>query len=353
MPQSSPILPDDRVPVVILGATGMVGQRMIAMLEDHPQLRLAGVAASARSAGRRYDEATTWRLEGRMPRSVAGLPVLDCSPEAMPRGVAVVLSALDSAPAAALEGELRAAGFAVITNASPARADPAIPLIIPEVNPDHLRLIEAQGPGFIIANPNCCAVPLAMVLAPLHARWGVEAVMVATWQAVSGAGYPGESAWDMVGNVHPHAGDEEQKLAVEPQKILGAPGLPAAFAVSARCVRVPVSDGHLLSISVRLRGAPGLDEVEAALRDFRSAAPALPSSPRPLLELHTARDRPSPRFDAMAGGGMAVSVGRLERCAVMGVKMFALGHNTIRGAAGAAIANAELLIANGKVPRRD
>lgn len=342
---------DLRVPVVILGATGMVGQRMIAMLEGHPQLRLAGVAASARSAGRPYAEATTWRLGGRMPAGVAGMPVLPCSPEAMPPGVSMVLSALDAGPAATLEPEFRAAGFAVITNASPARSDPAIPLIVPEVNPHHLSLLDGQGPGFIVANPNCCAVPLAMVLAPLHARWGVEAVMVATWQAVSGAGYPGESAWDMVGNVHPHAGDEEQKLAVEPQKILGAPGEPAGFAVSARCVRVPVADGHLLSLSVRLQGAPPLEEVEAALRGFTSAAPPLPSSPRPLLELHAARDRPSPRFDAMAGGGMAVSVGRLERCAILGVKMFALGHNTIRGAAGAAIANAELLIATGRLPQ--
>ena len=341
---------DPRLPVVILGATGMVGQRLIAMLEGHPTLRLAGVAASARSAGKPYAEATTWRLGGRMPPHAAALPVLPCTPAALPAGVRVVLSALDSGPAAELEVQFRDAGFAVITNASPARGDPSVPLVIPEVNPHHLALLDGQGPGYIVANPNCCAVPLALTLAPLHARWGVEAVLVSTWQAVSGAGYPGESAWDMVGNVHPHAGDEEAKLAIEPQKILGAPGRPADFAVSARCVRVPVADGHLLSLSVRLRGAPSLADITAALSSYTGSAPPLPSSPRPLIELHTARDRPSPRFDVMAGGGMAISVGRIERCAIMGFKMFALGHNTIRGAAGAALANAELLQAVGRLP---
>ena len=342
--------PDPRLPVVILGATGMVGQRIIAMLDGHPTLRLAGVAASARSAGKPYAEATTWRLGGHMPAEVAAMPVLPCAPAALPPGVRVVLSALDSGPAAELEAQFRNAGFAVITNASPARGDPRVPLVIPEVNPDHLTLLDGQGPGYIVANPNCCAVPLALALAPLHARWGVEAVMVATWQAVSGAGYPGESAWDMVGNVHPHAGDEEAKLAIEPQKILGAPGRPADFVVSARCVRVPVADGHLLSLSVRLRGAPSLADISEALATYTGSAPALPSSPRPLIALHTARDRPSPRFDAMAGGGMAISVGRIERCAIMGFKMYALGHNTIRGAAGAALANAELLQALGRLP---
>jgi len=223
-----------------------------------------------------------------------------------------------------------------------------VPLVVPEVNPEHLALIDKQGPGFIVANPNCCAVPLAIALAPLHARWGVQAAVVATWQAVSGAGYPGESAWDMVGNVHPHAGNEEQKLAIEPQKLLGTPDSPAQFDISARCVRVPVADGHLLSVNLRLRGQPSVQAVQDALLRFEGNAPPLPSSPRPLIIHQPGRDRPSPRFDVDAGSGMATTVGRIEACAVMGVKFFVLGHNTVRGAAGAAIANLELLWQTGR-----
>jgi aspartate-semialdehyde dehydrogenase len=338
-----------RLPVAVLGATGMVGQRMIEQLRDHPWIELAAVAASSRSAGRSYGEATTWRLPGSMPPEVAAMPVRVCAPDAMPPGVRVVLSALDADAAREIEGAFRAAGFGVITNASAFRADPDVPLVVPEVNPEHLSLLDGQGPGFILANPNCCAVPLAIALAPLHERWGVEAAVVATWQAVSGAGYPGESAWDMVGNVHPHAGNEEQKLNIEPQKLLGAPGAPADFPVSARCVRVPVADGHLLSVNLRLRGAPPLEAVRAALLGFTGRCPPLPSSPTPLIVHQPGRDRPSPRFDAGAGGGMAITVGRVEACPVMGVKFFVLGHNTVRGAAGAAVANLELLLRLGRL----
>ncbi|MBN1335037.1 MAG: aspartate-semialdehyde dehydrogenase [Deltaproteobacteria bacterium] len=340
-----------RIPVVVLGATGMVGQRIVERLARHPTLALAGVAASERSAGHPYREVASWRLAGEPWAGFGDLPVLPCDPEAMPAGTRVALSALDAGPAREIEARFRAAGFAVVSNASAWRRDPLVPLVIPEVNPDHLDLVHRQpGPGFIVTNPNCCAIPLALALAPLHRRWGVEAVATSTWQAVSGAGYPGESAWDMVGNVHPHAGDEEEKLEWEPKKILGEPGRMADFTVSARCVRVPVADGHLVSAHVRLAGDPDPEQVAETFRSWEPPVGPLPSSPRPLFHVHERRDRPSPRFDADAGDGMAVSVGRIERCPLLGVKFFCLAHNTVRGAAGAAIANVELLAAVGLLP---
>lgn len=336
-----------RIPVGVLGATGMVGQRMVSMLERHPSFEVVAVAASSRSAGRSYADATRWLLPQDVPCAVAGLEVLPCEPAAM-AGVRVVLSALDSSVARAVEGSFRDAGCAVITNASPHRQDPDVPLIIPEVNPHHLSLLDGRaGPGFIVANPNCCAIPLAMALAPLHRRWGVEAVLASTWQAVSGAGYPGEPAYDILGGVHPHAGDEEDKLEVEPQKILGAAGVPAPFPLSARCVRVPVADGHLIGLQVRLAHDPAPDEVLDALRSWTGEGPELPSCPRPPLRVLERRDRPNPRLDADLHGGMGVTVGRVERCKVMGIKLYSLAHNVVRGAAGAAIANAELLHVRG------
>ncbi len=342
------------IPVAILGATGMVGQRMVQLLQQHPWFQLAWVGASERSAGRAYGEATTWRLPGRMPAAVADMVVQPCEPSALPDDIRIVLSALDAGPARDIEAAFRAAGRAVVTNASPHRMDPDVPLIVPEVNPEHLALIDRQtggrpDAGFIVANPNCCAIPLAMALAPLHRRWPVQAVIVATWQAVSGAGYPGESAWDMVGSVHPHPGNEEAKLREEPQKILGLPGQAAPFPVSARCVRVPTADGHLLGIHAKLQGDPSPDQVATALRDWQPAQ-RLPSTPDPLVEVHDRRDRPATRFDVDAGDGMALSVGRIEACEILGVKLYALAHNTVRGAAGAALANAELLVAQGRVP---
>lgn len=343
----------NRIPVGILGATGMVGQRMVSLLDRHPWFELATACASQRSAGRSLREAAEWRLDGEIPDSAGRLPVRGCDPAELPAGVRLVFSALDAQVAGPIEQAFRAAGFAVVTNASPWRTDPAVPLVIPEVNPDHLALVGRQGPGFIVANPNCAAVPLAMVLAPLHRRWGVEAATVSTWQAVSGAGYPGESAWDMVGSVHPHSNlSEEAKVASEPKKILGSIDEPAPIAVSARCVRVPAADGHMVGANIRLCGDPPPDEVAACLREWSGEAPDLPSCPRPPLRLSDRVDRPNLRLDAGAGGGMAVTVGRVERCAVMGVKLYALAHNTIRGAAGAAIANAELLVATGRVGAR-
>lgn len=337
------------IPVGILGATGMVGQRMLQFLEGHPWFQVAFIAASQRSAGRPYAEAAPWRLHGECPEHLAGRIVSSCDPALIPAGVKIILSALDGSVAGPIEEMFRAAGFLVVTNASAWRMDPLVPLVIPEVNPEHTALLKRQpGAGAILANPNCCAIPLALALAPLHRTYGVEAITVSTWQAVSGAGYPGESAWDMVGSVHPHAGKEEEKLAIEPLKILGGPDAPASFPISARCVRVPVADGHLLGVHARLTGGPSAVEVAALMASWDGGVAAgLPSCPTPPLRLTTRRDRPSPRFDIHAGGGMAVTIGRVEDCPVMGVKFYALGHNTIRGAAGAAIANAELLCQQG------
>ncbi len=325
------------IDVAVLGATGMVGQRVVQRLQHHPMFRVAELCASERSVGKTYEEAAPWRLGGDNP--MPGALVLPCDPEKVKS--AVIFSALDSATATVVEPLFRDSGRAVLTNAAPFRTVEGVPLLIPEVNPEHAEWVRGKR-GFIVANPNCTHQAMTMALAPLHRRWGVEAVCVASYQAVSGAGYPGESAWDMLGNVHPHAGDEEEKVATEPQRILDAPGLR----ISARCVRVPVADGHLVAVSALLRTDPGLDAIREALTSFVGPY-ILPSSPRPLLHLIGARDRPSPKFDADRGGGMAVTVGRVERCEVFTVKFFALAHNAIRGAAGGAIANAELLVAKG------
>jgi aspartate-semialdehyde dehydrogenase len=333
--------------VAILGATGMVGQRFVQLLAGHPLFRVAELAASDRSAGRRYGDAAPWRLDG--DALLSDRTVLPCEPGAVRSRV--VFSALDKAAAVPIEAAFRDAGHLVISNASAYRMAPDVPLLIPEVNPDHLALVNGRR-GAIVTNPNCTSMPLVFALAPLHRAFGVEAVSCASYQAVSGAGYPGESAWDMLGNVHPHAGDEEEKVAEEPRKILGTleggAVTPAPFPISARCVRVPVADGHLVAAQIKLRGDPPLAQIVEALRDFR-APYALPSSPVPVIRLTDRRDRPTPRTDAMAGDGMAITIGRVERCEVFTVKLFALAHNAIRGAAGGAIANAELIHAQGWV----
>jgi aspartate-semialdehyde dehydrogenase len=335
-----------RLDVAVLGATGMVGQRFVELLQSHPSFRVAELAASDRSAGKRYGDAAPWRLES--DPLLQDQIVVPCEPGAVRSRI--VFSALDKAAAVGIEAAFRDAGHLVISNASAWRMAAGVPLLIPEINPEHLDLLGSGGA--IVCNPNCTSIPLVFALAPLHRAFGVEAVMCASYQAISGAGYPGESAWDILGNVHPHPGDEEEKVAEEPRKILGALQggaiTPAPFPISARCVRVPVTDGHLVAAQIKLRGDPSLAQITEALQDFRAPI-ALPSSPTPLLRVTTRRDRPTPRTDAMAGGGMAITIGRVERCEVFTVKLFALAHNAIRGAAGGAIANAELMLARGMV----
>lgn len=325
------------IDVAILGATGMVGQRFVQLLQQHPLFRVAELCASDRSAGKPYGDATVWRLGGDNP--LAEREVLPCDPTKI--RARVVFSALDSAAAKLIEPAFRDAGKAVLTNASPFRMAEGVPLLIPEVNPEHAEWIRGKS-GFIVANPNCTHQAMTLALAPLHRKWGVEAVCCASYQAVSGAGYPGESAWDMLGNVHPHAGDEEEKLASEPRKILDAPELR----ISARCVRVPVLDGHLVAVQAKLGTDVSPDEAAAEMRSFQAPFQTF-SVPSPLIHVLSQRDRPTPSMDAMRGGGMAITVGRVEHCEVFTLKFFALAHNAIRGAAGGAIANAELLVAKG------
>ncbi len=350
---------DHRIPVAILGATGMVGQRLVALLAEHPRFRVAALAASERSAGLPSREACAWRLPGGPWQGLGARRVLPCDPSALAEqcgGPTIALSALDTAPARELEPAFAQAGWQVVSNASAFRMDPRVPLIIPEINADHVGLLDAQPwPGSVLTNPNCTAMPVALALAPLHRAAGLEAVTVASYQAVSGAGYPGESAWDMADNVHPHPGNEEEKLTEEPQKILGRLEgdriVPADFAVSARCVRVNVSDGHLVALHVKTRQpvAPG-----EAIELLSSWDPGLdlPLAPHPVLVHREPRDRPQPRLDRDLGNGMAVAFGRVERCPVMGLKLFALAHNTLRGAAGAALLNAELVHSAGRLGAR-
>jgi aspartate-semialdehyde dehydrogenase len=350
-------MPDLRRPVVILGATGMVGQRAIQLLADHPWFRVGPLAASDRSAGKRYAEACRWVLPGEPWAGLGDEIVLPCDPAALTDalgGPGLALSALPTDSAREVEPALAAAGWAVVSNASAFRADPRVPLLIPEINADHVELVRRQPwAGALVTNPNCTSTPLTMALAPLHRAVGVTAVCAASYQAVSGAGYPGESAWDLLGNVRPHPGDEEAKMAIEPQKMLGTLGadgvVHADFPLSARCVRVPVVDGHLVAAQIRTARPIDPDEARALLAGFDPGLD-LPSAPRRPIVLDDRRDRPQPRLDADAGAGMAVTVGRVERCEVMGLKLFCLGHNTVRGAAGAAILNAELMHARGLLP---
>src|SRR5262245_60326329 len=342
---------DARIPVAVLGATGAVGQRFVALLDGHPWFRVAALCASDRSAGKRYAEAARWHLDRPMPDWARGMVVGDCAPNGSAR---VAFSGLDAEVAGGIEEAFAAAGTAVVSNARNHRLEADVPLLVPEVNHDHLALVEKQKRrfprgGFIVTNPNCSTVGLVMALAPLHAAFEVEEVVAATLQAVSGAGYPGVASLDILGNVIPYIGGEEEKIEAESRKILGRAGAPAGFGVSAHCHRVPVADGHTVAVSLRTRVKASPEEALRALREFRSPLRdlALPSLPEHPLEVRDEPDRPQPRHDALAGGGMSVTVGRVRRCPILGLKLVALVHNTIRGAAGAALLNAELLKARG------
>jgi aspartate-semialdehyde dehydrogenase len=342
-----------RIDVGVLGATGMVGQQFLVQLASHPWFRPAWLAASERSEGRLYAEAASWRLPSELPSDLASTRVEGCVPG---RGPRIVFSALDAAAAREIEPAFARAGHTVISNARSFRMEDSVPLLIPEINPDHLELLPGQRtacgwPGAIVTNPNCSTVVLSMVLAPLRPL-GLSAVTVTTLQAVSGAGYPGVPSFDILGNVVPAIAGEEEKIESETQKILGtlaANGIvPHPVAVSAQTTRVPVIDGHTEMVSVRLAPGVGPADVKEALGSWlgRPQALRLPSAPAaPVVCLDG--DRPQPRLDAMRGRGMTVSVGRIRPCPVLGMKLVALGHNTIRGAAGAAVLNAELMVADG------
>ncbi len=344
-----------KLDVGVLGATGMVGQRFVSLLEHHPWFGVAWLAASEKSAGKTYAEACNWRLREPMPKAARELPVDECKPGGAPQ---LVFSSLDSKVAGEVEKEFARTGHVVVSNSSNHRMDPDVPLLIPEVNPDHLALCRVQGhargwKGMIVTNPNCTAVGLVMSLAPLHKTFGLERVLMTSLQAVSGAGYPGLPVLDIIGNVIPFIGGEEEKVERETRKLLGelADGQVkmGAFAVSAHCNRVLVENGHTESISVSLRSKASVEDLIETWRNFRSRPQEyqLPSAPKHPIVVREERDRPQPKLDVETENGMATIVGRVRPCPVLQFKYTALTHNTIRGAAGAALLNAELMKAEG------
>ena len=344
-----------RIAVGLLGATGTVGQRFVERLSGHPWFEIACMAASDRSRGRPYGEAAHWRLTSAIPGSLADMKV--CGPlDDLP--CRVVFSALDATLAREVEPELARRGFLVFSNASAYRMEEDVPLLLPEINPGAIRILERQRrerswTGGIVTNANCSTIVLALALAPLHRAFGIERVFVTTMQAVSGAGYPGVPSLDILGNVLPDIPGEAAKIEQETRKILGELAgervAPADFEISAMTYRVPVEDGHMESISVKLRRRADLPDVLAAWEEFRGPddVRGLPSAPaRPVVSL-SLPNRPQPRRDVDTGGGMSVVVGGLKPCALLDWKFTALGHNTIRGAAGASVLNAEYACATG------
>jgi aspartate-semialdehyde dehydrogenase len=367
----------ERRKVGILGATGMVGQRFIQLLSNHPWFDIAWLAASDRSSGKTYAEACRWKLDTPLPPRIAAMTVMPNVPEGTPAAELpkIIFAALDADIARELEPQFAAAGCAVISNSSAFRMTPDVPLVVPEVNADHLALIERQSwrkdsGGYIVTNPNCCAIGLVLALKPLEARFGIDSLFVSTMQAVSGAGYPGVASLDILGNVVPYIKNEEEKLQEEVGKLLGQlgrdsdGGLNIAMLdarLSAHCNRVAVEDGHMECVSIKLRTKATREQVLAAWSEFTPlAGQRLPTAPDQPVEFDPSVDRPQPRLDRMRGNGMASTVGRLRECNLLDWKFVVLSHNTIRGAAGAAVLNAEVLARLGKLdwknvktPQRD
>jgi len=342
-------------PIGILGATGMVGQRFIQLLENHPWFEVAWLAASDRSSGKSYGEAAKWRLDTPLPDRIARMTVSPADPATAPK---IIFAALDTDIAREMEPKFAAAGCAVVSNSSAFRMHPNVPLVIPEVNADHLHLIEEQpwrkeSGGYMVTNPNCSAIGLVIALKPIEERFGIEQIFVTTMQAVSGAGYPGVPSMDILGNVVPYIKSEEEKMEAETLKLLGRfedhAVKPLAARMSAHCNRVAVEDGHTESVSIKLVKPATREEMLAAWAEFRPLAlQHLPMAPAQPIEFAPQEDRPQPRLDRNRGRGMGVTVGRLRPCGLLDWKFTVLSHNTIRGAAGAAILNAELLRSLGK-----
>lgn len=352
-----------KIPVGVLGATGTVGQRFVQLLDVHPWFEVVAVTGSDRTVGRPYGEGVNWKLAGAVPASVANLIVQPTSPDLkIPGAPPVVFSALPTTEAKEYEPQFAAAGFAVVTNTSVFRMTPTVPLLIPEINPDHTSLIPTQQaehnwPGFIVASPNCSTTSAILPMKILDEAFGVRKAMLVTMQAISGAGYPGVASLDILDNVVPHIGGEDDKLQNEPRKLLGAVGggrlQMANLTISAQANRVPVFDGHLASVSVGLERRATAEEALAALRAWQPPAicAQLPTSPKPVMIIRDEVDRPQPRLDRDAVGGMAWTVGKVRECPVLDVRYMAITHNTLRGAASGAVLNAELLVVQGYIPR--
>ncbi len=349
----------NKLPIGILGATGMVGQRYIQLLEDHPWFEVAWLAASDRSSGKPYGEAVKWRLDTPLPDRIANMPVSPANPAGAPN---IIFASVDAAFARELEPKFAEAGCAVLSNSSAFRMTPNVPLVIPEVNADHLHLIEEQpsrkqSGGYMVTNPNCSTIGLVMALKPLEERFGIEQIFVTTMQAVSGAGYPGVASMDILDNVVPYIGSEEEKMEAETLKLLGHMGPhavdPLAAKITAHCNRVPVIDGHTECVSVKFTKPATREQILAAWDEFKPLAGMdLPFAPKQPVQFAGQPDRPQPRLDRNRERGMAVTVGRLRPCGLLDWKFVLLSHNTVRGAAGAAgatILNAELLTSLGKL----
>ena len=344
----------NKIEVGVLGATGMVGQEFVSFLQNHPWFEMKWAGASDRSAGKKYADATSWRLDGVMPAGVRELTVEESKPGNAPK---LLFSAMDASVATDIERAFASAGHIVVSNSRNHRMEPDVPLLVPEANPDHLKLIPVQQrnrgwKGQIVTNPNCSTAVLALALAPLK-RFGIARVIVTTMQAVSGAGYPGVPSLDIIGNVIPFIGGEEEKMQQETQKILGDYRgdriEPLAARVSAHCNRVPVIDGHTETVSIELSSKPSREEILDALSSF-TALPQerkLPSAPPHPVICMEQPDRPQPRRDVERENGMSTFVGRLRTCPALDWKFVAMGHNTVRGAAGAAVLNAELMYSEG------
>jgi aspartate-semialdehyde dehydrogenase len=345
-----------KIPVGILGATGTVGQRFIQLLHEHPWFEITWLAASDRSAGKPYAEAAKWNLATPIPGNIAAMKVSTAAPDSStPK---LVFAALDASAAQQIEPAFAEAGHAVVSNSSAFRMAEDVPLIIPEVNGDHLPLIKTQkwykkNGGFMVTNPNCSAIGLVLALAPLHRRFGIDKIFVVTMQAISGAGYPGVPSMDILGNVIPYIAKEEDKMEAESRKLLGSLDgsriIDADLTLSAHCNRVAVEDGHTESVSLKLRKPAQAEEIIQAWNEFRCLPQKrkLPTAPEQPIIYETAPDRPQPRLDRDRGRGMSAVVGRLRPCNIFDWKFTVLSHNTIRGAAGAALLNGELLKSQG------
>jgi aspartate-semialdehyde dehydrogenase len=344
--------------VGILGATGAVGQKFIRLLQGHPWFEIEALGASERSAGKKYKHAANWIEDVILPESIKEVTVKNCDPSEF-SGVDFVFSGLDSSVAGGIEKAFASAGIPVISNAKNYRQNPTVPLLIPEINPDHTDLIKTQnfstdGSGWIVTNPNCVAVPLSIALKPLYDAFGIEALILTTMQAVSGAGYPGVASLDILGNVVPFISGEEPKVGPETRKLLGTlEGTELTrpeFAVQATATRVPTINGHMISATVKFKNAPvDINEVKAAYTNWKNpiADLELPFAPEELYKLHEEEKYPQPRLHADWENGMQLHLGRLRKAEVFDVSFVAMAHNTIRGAAGGAILNAELLVKKG------
>lgn len=348
--------------VGILGATGAVGQKFIRLLQNHPWFEISVLGASARSAGKLYSDAANWIEDVPLPENIANLEVQACKPELF-KDVSFVFSGLDSSVAHTIEGEFASAGIPVISNASNYRMQDNVPLLVPEINSDHLELLKHQaftkdGSGWIVTNPNCVAVPLSVSLKPLSDAFGIDSMIVTTMQAISGAGYPGVPSLDILGNVVPFIRGEEPKIAPETQKVLGNIKNnvvePLSFAVQATCTRVPTLNGHVAAVTLKLKKKPSsIDEIKEKIAEFNAnnelAKMELPSAPSTLINVHEQENYPQPRLHADQAHGMQVHVGRIREAEVFDISFVVMAHNTIRGAAGGAILNAELLTKKGYI----